>query len=90
MNNSEPDFGAGFVLGFSAFFGAVALIFVGFGIGTEFGRAEGESKMALLAVQAIKQIEKQLPENTKSTNPFTEEQLKTLSHKAQDILKLTK
>jgi hypothetical protein len=60
----------------------------GFLVGEERGKVEGEKKTALITVQALNKIKQQLPKDTKITNPFTEQQLNTLSYSAQDILKL--
>lgn len=57
-----------------------------------FGYSNAESRtqkdFAILTVKALNNIKKQLPKDTKVTNPFTEEDLKPLNYDTQKILKL--
>lgn len=56
------------------------------------GYSNAESRtqkdFAILTVKALNNIKKQLPKDTKLTNPFTEEDLKPLNYDTQKILKL--
>jgi hypothetical protein len=88
MNNSGADFGFGMGAGITTCLGAAIIFMFGFLVGEEKGKVEGEKKTALITVQALNKIKQQLPKDTKITNPFTEQQLNTLSYSAQDILKL--
>ena len=88
MNNSGADFGQGFGAGLLCVLAGATFFLFGFLLGNQNGRVEGEKRTALITVQALNKIKQQLPKDTKITNPFTEQQLKTLSFDAQDILKL--
>lgn len=88
MNNSGADFGEGFGVGLLSVLAGATFFLFGFILGEGTGKAEGEKRTALITVQALNKIKQQLPKDTKITNPFTEQQLKTLSFDTQDILKL--
>jgi hypothetical protein len=88
MNDSN-DFSLGFGIGFLFLCGILSICGMAFTLGSTFGKAHGEKKTALITVQALNKIKQQLPKDTKISNPFTKEQLDTLSHDAQDILKLS-
>ena len=88
MNNSGADLGEGFGVGVLSVLAVATFFLFGFILGVVTGKVEGEKKTALITVQALNKIKQQLPKDTKITNPFTEQQLKTLSFDAQDILKL--
>ena len=67
--------------------GAVfCLISYGFGYSNAESRAQKD--LAILTVKALNNIKKQLPKDTKLTNPFTDEDLKPLNYDTQKILKL--
>jgi len=88
--NDDPGFANGFGAAF-VIIGCVAVVFaLGNMIGYEIGKSTGEKNMALLTVQAINKIEKQLLQGTKIQNPFTEEVVKDLGYDAQNVLKLIK
>jgi hypothetical protein len=88
MDNSGADFGVGLGAGIITCLGAATVFTFGFVVGNENGKAEGERQTALITVQALNKIKQQLPKDTNITNPFTTQQLNTLSYGAQNILKL--
>jgi len=88
MNDSGADFSVGMGAGIISCLGAALIFTVGFVVGEENGKVEGEKKTALITVQALNKMKQQLPKDTKITNPLTAQQLNTLSYSAQDILKL--
>jgi hypothetical protein len=57
-----------------------------------FGYSNAESRtqkdFAILTIKALNNVKKQLPKDTKLTNPFTDEDLKPLNYDTQKILKL--
>jgi hypothetical protein len=82
--NNDDSFTSGLL--FTIFLGFV------FGMGFIFGAAVGESvgqkETAILTVNGLNRIKEQLPPGTKITNPFGDEDLKSLSYDAQKILRL--
>jgi hypothetical protein len=84
MNDSGADFGVGMGAGITICLGAALMFTFGFVVGEQNGKVEGEKQTALITVQALNKIK----QHTKITNPFTAQQLNTLSYSAQDILKL--
>ena len=88
MNDSGADFSVGMSAGIITCLGAALMFTFGFVVGTENGKVEGEKQTALITVQALNKIKQQLPKDTNITNPFTTQQLNTLSYGAQNILKL--
>lgn len=85
MNDSD-SFGAGVLV---VFFGACIFTF-GFIIGQVFGEIEGEKETAIITINGLNRIKEQLPPGTKITNPFTDDELKSLSYDAEKILRLFK
>lgn len=61
-------------------------LFYGFGYSNAESRTQKD--FAILTVKALNNIKKQLPKDTKLTNPFTDEDLKPLNYDTQKILKL--
>lgn len=88
MNDSGADFGLGVTMGVVITLGVSVTFLFGFMVGEQNGKVEGEKQTALITVQALNKIKQQLPKDTKITNPFTAQQLNTLSYSTQDILKL--
>lgn len=88
MNNSGADFAEGFGAGLLSVLAGATVFLFGFFLGNQSGVVEGEKRTALITVQALNKIKQQLLKDTKITNPFTEQQLNTLSFDAKDILKL--
>jgi hypothetical protein len=87
---NEPGFADGFGTAFLIVVCFAAVFTFGNILGYEIGKSTGEKNMALLTVQVINKIEKQLPQGTKIENPFTEEMVKDLGYDAQNVLKLIK
>lgn len=88
MNNSDSDVGFSFGMGIITVL-LISIVFLfGFSVGSESGKAEGEKKTALITIQALNKIKQQLPKDTKISNPFTQQQLESLSYDAQEILNL--
>lgn len=86
--NDNFEFGNGFGVG-TVITLAIALIFMcGYVVGEQSGITKGEEKTALITAQALNKIKQQLPKDTKIDNPFTSQELDTLSYKAQKILNL--
>jgi hypothetical protein len=84
MTNDGDSFGAGMLVVFLC-----AFIFgFGFAIGGVFGESAGEKQTAIITVNGLNRIQEQLPPGTKITNPFTDEDLKSLDYDAQKILRL--
>ena len=83
MNDSD-SFGAGVLV---VFFTALVFAF-GFAIGGVFGESDGEKETAIITVKGLNRIQEQLPPGTKITNPFGDEDLKSLGYDAQKILRL--
>jgi hypothetical protein len=82
--NNDDSFGAGVLL--IVFLG---LVFgLGFTIGGVLGASVGEKNTAIITVKGLNQIQEQLPPGTKITNPFRDEDLKSLGYDAQKILRL--
>jgi hypothetical protein len=83
MNNDE-SFGLGMIV--------VLLSPVVFALGALMGsiggQSIGEKETAIIAVKGLNRIKEQLPPGTKITNPFTDEDLKSLGYDAQKILRL--
>ena len=88
MNDSGADFNLGMSAGIIACLGAALMFTFGFVVGEQNGKVEGEKQTALITVRALNKMKQQLPKDTKITNPFTAQQLNTLSYGAQNILKL--
>jgi hypothetical protein len=84
----DDDFGVDFTSGMLFIFCLVLVFVVGFFIGQDVGISKGEEKTALITVQSLNKIKQQLPKDTKIDNPFTSQELDTLSYKAQKILNL--
>ena len=86
--NNDAEFGTGLGVGVVITF-TIAIIFIcGFFVGEGVGITKGEEKTALITVQAFNKIKQQLPKDTKINNPFTSQQLDSLSNSAQKILNL--
>ena len=86
--NNDAEFGTGLGVGVLMTL-VIALIFTcGYGLGEQSGITKGEEKTALITVQAFNKIKQQLPKDTKINNPFTSQQLDSLSNSAQKILNL--
>lgn len=86
--NNDAEFGIGFGMG-TVITLTIALIFIcGYVVGEQSGITKGEEKTALITVQAFNKIKQQLPKDTKINNPFTSQQLDSLSNSAQKILNL--
>ena len=66
----------------------VAFCGLSYAFGFSNGDAQAQKDFAILTVKALNNIKNQLPKDTKLTNPFTEEDLKTLNYDTQKILKL--
>jgi hypothetical protein len=64
------------------------LIVLGGIFGSTLGRYYGQKETAILTVNGLNRIKEQLPTGTKITNPFGDEDLKSLSYDAQKILRL--
>ncbi len=82
MDNSGSDFGVGLDAGIITCLGVAIVFAFGFYVGMEKGKVEGEKQTALITVQALNKMKQQLPKDTKVTNPFTTQQLNTLSYGA--------
>jgi hypothetical protein len=82
--NNDDSFTSGVLL--------IVFLAVVFGLGFIFGAAVGESvgqkETAILTVNGLNRIKEQLPPGTKITNPFTDDDLKSLGYDAQKILRL--
>lgn len=74
--------------------GVLLIVFLGFVFGLGFclggvvGESVGQKETAILTVNGLNRIKEQLPPGTKITNPFGDEDLKSLSYDAQKILRL--
>jgi hypothetical protein len=82
--NNDDSFTGGFL--FTLFLGFVFAM--GFAIGGVFGESDGEKNTAIITVNGLNRIKEQLPPGTKITDPFGDEDLKSLSYDAQKILRL--
>jgi len=80
--------GNSFVGGILVVFCCVFVFSAGFAIGGVHGESAGEKNTAIITVNSLNRIQEQLPPGTKITNPFTDEDLKSLSYDAQKILRL--
>jgi hypothetical protein len=83
MNNDDSFVGGAFLV---VFLGLV--FFFGFTLGGVLGASVGEKNTAIITVNGLNRIKEQLPPGTKITNPFGDEDLKSLSYDAQKILRL--
>ena len=86
--NNDVEFGNGIGVGIVITLTIALMFLFGFAAGEQSGITKGEEKTALITVQAFNKIKQQLPKDTKIDNPFTSQELDTLSYKAQKILKL--
>ncbi len=74
--------------------GVLLIVFLGFVFGLGFivggvtGEFAGQRETAIITVNGLNRIKEQLPTGTKITNPFGDEDLKSLSYDAQKILRL--
>jgi hypothetical protein len=84
MTNDGDSFGAGILVVFFSVF----IFGFGFILGDVFGESAGEKQTAIITVNGLNRIQEQLPPGTKITNPFTDEDLKSLDYDAQKILRL--
>jgi hypothetical protein len=82
--NNDDSFTGGFL--FTLFLGFV--FGSGFILGGVVGESVGQKETAILTVNGLNRIKEQLPTGTKITNPFGDEDLKSLSYDAQKILRL--
>jgi hypothetical protein len=82
--NNDDSFGAGMLVVFLS----VIIFGVGFIVGDVIGQSAGEKQTAIITVNGLNRIKEQLPPGTKITNPFTDEDLKSLDYDAQKILRL--
>jgi hypothetical protein len=83
MNNDDSFTGGVLLIVF------LGLVFgLGFGLGGVVGEYVGQKETAILTVNGLNRIKEQLPTGTKITNPFGDEDLKSLSYDAQKILRL--
>ena len=86
--NNDVEFGTGIGVGIVITLTIALMFFFGFVVGEKSGITKGEEKTALITVQAFNKIKQQLPKDTKINNPFTSQQLDSLSDSAQKILNL--
>jgi hypothetical protein len=82
--NNDDSFTGGVLL--IVFLGVV--FGLGFCLGGVVGESVGQKETAILTVNGLNRIKEQLPTGTKITNPFGDEDLKSLSYDAQKILRL--
>jgi hypothetical protein len=86
--NNDVEFGIGIGVGIVSTLTLALMFLFGFVVGEGVGIVKGEEKTALITVQAFNKIKQQLPKDTKINNPFTSQQLDSLSNSAQKILNL--
>ena len=87
-NDAEFGIGIGFGVGILITLTIFLIFMCGYDVGKQSGITEGEEKTALITVQALNKIKQKLPKDTKIDNPFTSQELDTLSYKAQKILNI--
>ena len=86
--NDDDEFGNGIGVGIVITLTIALMFLFGFAAGQESGITKGEEKTALITVQAFNKIKQQLSKDTEINNPFTSQQLDSLSDSAQKILNL--
>jgi hypothetical protein len=87
MNDSN-SLGTAFGAGMLVVLCSVCIFAFGFTMGGGFGEFKGQKETAIITVKGLNRIKEQLPPGTKITNPFTDEDLKSLGYDAQKIYRL--